>query len=1127
MIRAHPLTPTQFKALDSQRNIAVTASAGSGKTATLVERYIDLLRTNPDIGVRQVLAITFTQKAAAEMKERVAARLEQATSAAEDLQEQRQLNAIHEDLLNARISTIHAFCAALLREYPIEAEVDPHFAVLEEVEATIRRREAVSETLEALAQRPEGDPVKGDLRRLLQDWERSYLEHVLHALILKKRLALEWANRYRAMSREELVASWQQHLDHLLDPLCHSLLEKGKLLPLLDRLGTLAPLKNAAKDTAGQLLAPVREDIKTLIEQPSLKKARDILPRLARALTTSDGRPYKSNKGNKANWNPDDLSSFRQTLSAVGALFAPRYEDLTRTLGARDLRAAELTLALCQVFIQVCDRYERKKGRGALLDFDDLQEQCLRLMHRDEGRLGRRLAQHYRYIMVDEFQDTDLLQWELIRPLVSVDGELDCDKLFIVGDPKQSIYSFRDADVTVFEHIKQNIVQANTRYERHKIPFHDDNGTTMESRSDERDGALIMGENFRTLPAPVEFVNMLFEQLMQPVEDEPFQVSYEPSTCQRPHLAGQGSVELLLAPVQEDEEEQDSIQREADLMARRIRHILDDGDLQIAADDTVRPATAADMAILLRRRRFLPLYEQALRSLHIPFQAVGGLGFYQRQEIYDLANILRTLDNPYDNVALLGALRSPYLGLSDNALFALSQLEGNRLGEKLGNAPAGALPLPDQRAARDAVELLQHWNDLKDRLSLVDLLHTILEDTGAWGFLGFGERGEQTIANVEKFLDLARGFGAAGFSPLSDFVDHLNVLIDQSDKEGEAHLPPAQGRAVQILTVHAAKGLEFPVVFVPDMDGRFNLQQSAAVLLDRDHGIGLSVPDPEEDFRRRPSFVRQLIGRNYQRRALAEEKRLFYVATTRARDHLLLCGRLDEKHLTQRGSFEEARDRLSWTCQGLDLKAEDLERGEKTFEHNGRPIAVRIFTDLEQIPAHRPPADPGPRAYTALWNSLPERDGNGPDSTTELPAELQALRPLETPVALQSFSATQLMLFEESPASYFERYVLGLPETGRSKDAPVGEVEEQRLQFLLFGELAHAALEEISLDPDQDREACVDRILLEAALPDQDLRRRFQSDLLDLMARFEGSAFGQALQADSAARLEQSFTLRH
>ena len=1122
MIREHSLTPAQQKALDSQRNIAVTASAGSGKTATLVERYIELLRTHPEIGVRNVLAITFTQKAAAEMRERVAERLRTGLLREPNSEERSRLVAIYEDLSAARISTIHAFCASLLREFPVEASVDPGFSVLEEVEATVSRRDAARETLDDLAGRADGDPDKESLRRLLQEWDRRYLDSVLTTLILKKRHARRWSLRYLDLSPEQIHASWLELLRESLTPTCDSLLAPD-FLSALSSLTALAPQANPDSDSAAKILAPVRSDIARLLGDPSVETGLQVLPRLADALTTSSGTPYSASRlGKKGNWNPDDLASFRQLLPEIGALLAPHLDLLAQSLGPRDLRAAELLPALARVFLQGDARYARKKGDGARLDFDDLQERALDLLQSADHRVAHRLASQYRFVMVDEFQDTDQLQWDLIRPLVSTEGIIAPDKLFIVGDPKQSIYSFRDADVAVFAHVRSEIVAANDRHQRQALPFRDDDGAELDGHPDEYLGRLVMGENFRTLAAPIAFVNQIFPQFMREVEGEPFQVAYDDLLCQRDADDSPGSVELLLAPDLEDEEELESRQREAELVARRLRRLFDTEDLQVADRKGLRPPRFGDVAILLRRRRFLTVYEQALRSLHIPFQVVGGLGFYQRQEIYDLANILRVLHTPPDSLPLLGALRAPYLGLSDDALFLLAQLRAGSLWDQLhaDELPAD-LPPADSRAAAAATHLLDRWRRLRDRIPLVELLHHILEETGAWGFLSFGERGDQTTANIGKLLSLARSFETAGAAPLADFVAHQDLLTGEEDEEGEAVLDQG-GDAVQILTVHASKGLEFPIVFVPDLDGEFNLRQSDAALVDPQLGIGVGALDPEQEFSRQPTFLRQLIGGSHRRKSLAEEKRLFYVATTRARDHLLLSGRLG-KHLDQSLSFETARDPLSWICLGCDLKTEDLQRGEKHFDAGGATFPIRIYTDPDQLPmATRPSASTEP-AYQTLLEELQsdsEENSPAPLSAAEWPEALQFLRPLEDEHFRPAFSVTELLLFAESPEEHARQFLQSLPPWDPT------DPDSTRRRALLFGEFAHAALEELSADPEVDLEACVDRLLFASPPPEEDLSQRFRRDLLSLLKKFRRSPFGSRLLSDPTARVEYPFSLR-
>ena len=1137
MKRAVPLTPVQRMALDSQRNIAVTASAGAGKTATLVERYIELLRQHPEIGVRQVLAITFTQKAAAEMRERIDRRLADALddsttrlslpkselAEVQDLPapERQRLRQIREDLPTARISTIHAFCAALLREYPIEADVDPAFAVLEGVDAAQLRQQAVRQTLETLSRVRDSDPDKNALRRTLAEWPRRYLEQVLEYLLEKKHLARSWCHRYAEQSPDQILSDWRNMQQTVSAPACSALLADPHFTDMLAELAALEPLTDA-KDSAVDRINPLRDFMRRLSDsttrlslpkselaevspkselaevQPSpLDEALAILPRLAEGLLTN-GKPLSGSRlGKKSNWEEADLARVRELVPALGRCLAPHADLLRLELSAADERAAAVLPALSRIFLRADVRYESSKGNGSMLDMDDLLEKTHQLLAADAD-IRHRLAQHYRFALIDEFQDTDPLQWEIIRSLASPDGQMAGDKLFIVGDPKQSIYSFRAADVTVFARVRDAIAAANAAHQRDSQPFCDD-GEVLNASPDERLGTLVMGENFRTLAQPVAFVNALFPKFMQTVPDEPFQVGYDPLVGCRPTSVSEGSVELLLLPPDVNRNATEIALREAELVARRLSHLLTGNDLQVADQDGLRPPEPGDIALLLRRRSNLPAYEDALRACGIPFQVAGGQGFYQRQEIYDLANILRVLCNPGDGIALMGALRSPYFGLSDNALYALTAPQGRRLAEHLADANQRQHLTPaDQEAATDAVARLEHWRALRDRVPLVELLHTILEDTGAWGFLCYGERGEQAVANVHKLLDLAREFRG----PLVDFTARLDLLTTEEEREGEAVL---DADALHILTVHAAKGLEFPIVVVPDLAARFNFQNSTPALIDAEKGIGLRVLDPEQDYKRTSSFTRTLINRNASRRQRAEEKRLLYVACTRARDHLLLGGALTDKHFAV--DLDAAADCLGWICGSLELTEDDLARGTKSVA--GVPSPLPIHTDLSAFPVSATADHRTEPAFHAL------------DAAPAQAAEpsLDLLSPLDDSQDRPEFSASELVLFAADPAAHHRQYALGLPPW------PLDQVDAPRRRGMLFGQLAHAGIEALSNSPDADPTALAADLVAAATLPVASYRAPFEDELAALLRHCRQSPLAALWRTHAEARTEVRFTL--
>ncbi len=1096
MKRAVPLTPVQRMALDSQRNIAVTASAGAGKTATLVERYIELLRQHPEIGVRQVLAITFTQKAAAEMRERIARRLADGLDQELPEPERQRLRQIRQDLPAARISTIHAFCAALLREYPIEADLDPAFAVLEEVDAAQLRYQAVRQTLESLARAPDADPDQDALRRTLAEWPRRYLEQVLEHLLAQKHRARSWCRRYADQSPDQILSDWRGMQQVAGAPAYHALLNDPHFTAMLAELAALWPLTDE-RDSAVERLNPLRDAMRRLSQKPPPDEALAILPRLAERLLTN-GKPLSGSRlGKKSNWEEATLARVRELVPALGRCLAPHTDLLSLELRAVDERAAALLPALSRVFLRADAHCESSKGNGRMLDMDDLLEKSHQLIATNAD-IRHRLAQHYRFALIDEFQDTDPVQWEIIRSLVSPDGQMASDKLFIVGDPKQSIYSFRAADVTVFARVRAAMAAANAAHERESRPFCD-NGELLDASSTERLGALIMGENFRTLAQPVAFVNALFPRFMQAVPDQPFQVGYDPLIGCRPTSAGEGSVELLLLPPDDSRDAAESALREAELVARRLSHLLTGNDLQVADQDGWRPPVPGDIALLLRRRRNLFAYEDALRSCGIPFQVAGGRGFYQRQEIYDLANILRVLCNPGDGIALMGALRSPYFGLSDNALYALTAPDGSRLAKNLADAgPRQALAAADQEAATDAVARLQRWGALRDRIPLVELLHTILEDTGAWGFLCYGERGDQTVANVSKLLDLARQFRG----PLADFVVRLDLLTNEEQQEGEAIL---DADALHILTVHAAKGLEFPIVVVPDLAARFNFQNSDPALLDEEKGLGLRVLDPEQDYKRTSSFIRTLINRNASHRQRAEEKRLLYVACTRARDHLLLGGALTDKHLD--ADLDAAADCLGWVCGSLGLTAADLARGTKAVADVPTPLP--IYTDPGAFPS---PTTTGHQAEPA-FRALDAAPAPAAEPT------LDRLSPLDDPQDRPELAASELVLFAADPAAHHRQYGLGRPPW------PLGQPDAPRRRAMLFGQLAHAGLEALCNRPDADLAALAAELVAAATLPIASYRASFERELAALLRRCRQSPLATHWRTHTEARTEVRFTL--
>lgn len=877
-------------ALHHDRSICVTAGAGTGKTHVLVTKYIDLLKKEA-CGVREILALTYTDNAAAEMKERVRTALGK--------EEGERWDQIRDDFSWASISTFHAFCTGCLHEFPLEAGVDPAFVVLDERQA----RQIRDEVIEELVYGNPPEQCRAAVIRTLRALGALGLEKCLLRLYNKRESAMAffdalsedeasvldaWADGIRA-GQEEAYREFTEdtHCQHLVATLCDLAARyPGDADPAMRYLRAVEPL------------LPVRD-------------AAGI------AAVAGVNAKFKRGFGQKKNWDEDDLDLIRATFdefktaiesyAEICALSIERDDPFTRT-------TLDFFTDLGTVFSTFLDRYNAGKRRLGGLDFSDLIHSTYRLFCEHDRLVAEHFRDRYRYILVDEFQDTDPVQTTILRKIL---GDLveEQEHLFIVGDPKQSIYLFRDADVTLFKRAREAIE------------------TELGGRE------VSLDVNFRSTPQVVGFVNAVFSALMKGA-NRAWEFCYDPLRACR---QDEGSVELLLAPAGDDLVT--ARKNEAEMVAQKVADLV--GTLMVYPEgEAPRPAEYGDVAILLERRTALAYYERALRVCGVPYHVHSGLGFYARQEVYDLYNLLGVLDNGLDDIALYGVLRSPYFGISDADLFRMA-----------GRAPA-ATPLRDrvqdyaaEHPTSDlaaAAALLETWTGLARRMPVPFLLRRVLDDSGVYAVYGGMPDGAQCLANIEKFVGMARD---AGEVSLAAWVAELKRCIEDEEREGEAHLDPTATDAVGIMTVHAAKGLEFPVVIVPGLAERPPSDTQTISIEDR-LMMGAKIPDPDHDFEPRETPVYTLLKMEHEQKLLAERLRLFYVAATRARDHLVLSGVRPEELGTP---LPSSPTRMDWLCSAVGLSEEEVEAGGT--EVGG--VILTITAALPEIEAKAPlPAGP-------------------------------------------------------------------------------------------------------------------------------------------------------------------------
>ncbi len=823
-------SPEQEPAVRARgRDVVVTAGAGTGKTRTLVARYLSLLAEG--LPLRGLVAITFTKKAAREMRNRVRQEvrgyLERTDLAPDERARWRQLYA---DLDAARISTIHSLCSEILRAHPAEADVDPRFEVLDEGQLAILRNQALDETLAWAA---DTRPVVELFALLGERGLRGTLETLLGQ-------RLDAQAHFGALPADPL-AHWSQALSQRQQKALEALLDQPAWINAVSVLQ-----ENAAHDP---------EDRMEIQRQGALGALQGAVGSLAERLASLADLDRINLVGGRQNAWPDgkpQLRAVKEALRTLRDLWRDQADILALSLTPLDETLAQALPWLQAAFDFACQRYQGLKEARNALDFDDLEGRALALLWQNET-VRARWQEEVAALLVDEFQDTNGRQRDLVKLLNGDRG-----RLFIVGDAKQSIYRFRGADVTVF------------RAER----------GTIEAAG----GAVIgLDTSYRAHRALVAGLNDLLRPVLgeTPDPDRPWAEPFAPLAPHReapgpgldaPHV----ELHLCVGP-----KTGGALERAADALAGRIAALVASG-AHIEAGGRLRPLGYGDVAILCRASTSFGAYEDALERAGVPFLTVAGRGFYGRPEVRDLLNGLQALADPSDDLALAGLLRSPALALSDLALYRLCRARDQEEGlVSLWDAlqsKGDQLPGQDRPRARRAIRLVRDLHEQVGRAPVADLLKAFLDETDYRAALiqAGGARGAR---NLSKLLADAHASGIVG---VGEFLEYVGGLRDSGTREGEARAS-LEG-VVQIMSVHAAKGLEFPVVVVGDVTKGVGGRRG--VLIDPELGALLPLKDEDGEL---PAAYR--LGKSQaDDQEEAESDRLLYVAATRAREKLLVSG---------------------------------------------------------------------------------------------------------------------------------------------------------------------------------------------------------------------------------------------
>jgi len=1018
------LTPAQRAAAIERagENLALLSGAGCGKTLVLARRFTELLLAGGGLEnpLSRFVALTFTDKAAMEMLGRVR-RLLHDRAAVSRGDDRRKLLDWLQELPEARISTIHSFCASLLRTHAIEAGIDPNFAVcadplvasqmLSEAaeQVALRAVEAGGEDVAEAISLVSHEALVEQVRRLVElrtAWDPSAYDDPQRTL-----------GRWRTLAAAQKQAAWEALAS---DSRFLRQLESAEGIYCSDPTDKLSSYRQEQFEIVRELLSDVKN------------WTGDLFARL---------RPKPGNIGSGRHWGgKEQLKKARRQITAVVARLAElsiRCEEF----GPPDEQAARLLAVLTGLARDAEAAYAQAKRRRGLLDFTDLLAATHRLLVENEP-LRKGIAGGMNQLLVDEAQDTDAFQIELLELCAFGEAGLSSPpdgRLFLVGDAKQSIYRFRGAQVEVFRKLCERLG-----------PGH---------RED-------LSHSFRTHEAGVAFINHLFAPLLG--ED------YAPIISHRPeHPPGQ-SVEILLAaggkymPIDGAE---GASAAQAALTAQRIGEMVA-GQERLVWDRQSgewRAVEYGDIAVLFARMTKSLEYERQLALRNIPYHVIGGTGFFKQQEVYDVLNALRVIDNPFDDVAFIGALRSSLFGLDDNALMRIAQALEPPYFPKLSRACREAssrgrsakrsrtVPgLSDEQseALRFAVELLDSLHRDKDAIGIDAVIEHLLDATGYEAVLLSQFQGRRLAGNVARVLDLARSAAAEGLV-LADFIAQMGEhVLSESRYEQAAEAGEAEN-VVRLMTIHKAKGLEFPVVFVPDLNRA--TRGPDHVLLNRiDWGLTYKLKPAQEDQGDDEAPLSYRLARLCEQADQEKEDiRRLYVAATRHEDYLVFVA---ADWRTKNGEFRRGASYLRRLDDVLGI-SRAIEAGAGAIPYGDGRFSA-IVRKVKLTPPRRRRAKPPPGESLLAGAACGSELGEAVLKAAPAEAPQMPVGPVSAALGNVELPVTALSDFQYCPMLYRWRHELRIPRWPAGSAAPEKRRQDaHRLDAATLGTLYHRCME--------------------------------------------------------------------
>lgn len=868
-----PWTKQQQKVIDQRdADILVSAAAGSGKTAVLVERIIQKITDDEHpMDVDHLLVVTFTKAAAGEMKERIMAALDEKVREFPGNQHfVKQLSLIHK----AQITTIHSFCMNLIRDYFYVLGIDPNTVPGDEGRLSAIRKEVLDDLMEEAYEKKEEDFIN-----LVESYSPGKNDDTISEYILKL---------YQNARSHREPFKWLDQAEENISVKTMEQFEQAPFMKIIlrDARISIDGAYNCIQDALELSLSSGGP----YFYEKTLRKDLEIITKIKEAHTFSQlceifvkiEKPRLSGRKKKTDEIDTELQEeckcFRNhAYSLLDDLKAAYFYENEAEI-FRELRRIKSPLkGLINLTREFMTRYGEKKKNENIMDFDDMEHFALDLLidHYDEegnpvpSKIAKEKSNGYEEIYIDEYQDSNYIQDAILRS-VSKESE-GGHNMFMVGDVKQSIYSFRLARPELFLEKYHGYQQKGEEYQ------------LIELRN-----------NFRSRSEVLTFVNDVFYQIMH---EDLGNIEYTKKVALVPTMEFEQGCDaqtelLLLESGQLKQSEEDAIVLEARMIASRIHEMIDGEDpMMVTGKDEegntiLRKARYSDIVILLRSMKGnAEIIQKELMNAGIPAFANSQKGYFDTVEIRTLLSLLSVVDNIYLDIDLAAVLRSPMIGMSEEELGRL-KVDGDK------DSLYGCLCEMKEKmdGAKKALELLDLLRDAKTYLPLTQLIWLALEKTGYYYYAGAMPQGKKRQGNLLMLIEQAKAFESSQIKGLFHFVRFMEQCKEYDMDYGEANTMSEDQDLVRISSIHKSKGLEYPIVFVSKIHQKFNLRDgNGSMIFHGDYFIGADHIDPIHRTRKK-TILKNLIRNQINRESLGEELRVLYVAMTRAKEKLILTG---------------------------------------------------------------------------------------------------------------------------------------------------------------------------------------------------------------------------------------------